>query len=71
MYNRMLSFPNKCKIINKNHDILLNKLYNYGIRGLPWIGSKVACQKDIKLLKIMNVNQKLEKYFVESQKGLY
>ena len=90
MYNRLLSFLNKCKIINKNqfgfrnnhstymallimlenirnaldngecavgifldfqkafdtvdHDILLNKLYNYGIRGvaLEWFKSYIS-----------------------------
>ena len=55
-----------------DHDILLNKLYNYGIRGgLPWNGSKVTFQIDIKLLNIMIMNQKLEKYCVESHRGLY
>ena len=39
--------------------------------GLPWNGSKVTFQIDIKLLNIMIMNQKLEKYCVESHKGLY
>ena len=117
MYNRLLSFLNKCKIINKNqfgfrnnhstymallimldnirnaldngecavdifldfkkafdtvdHDILLNKFYNYGIRGLNWKGSNVTFQIDIKLLNILIMNQKHETYCAESHRGLY
>ena len=90
MYNGLLSFLNKCNIINEkqfgfrnnhstymallimldnirnaldsgecavdifldfqkafntvDHDILLNELYNYGIKGLNWKGSKVTFQ---------------------------
>ena len=39
--------------------------------GLPWNGSKVTCQIDIKKLYIMIMNQMLEKYCVESHKVLY
>ena len=108
MYNRLLSFLNKCKLINKNqfgfrnnHStfmallIMLENMRNAldngecavgifldfqkafdtvdhdGMGGLPWNGSKVTFQIDIKLLNIMIMNWKLDKYRAESHRDLY
>ena len=101
MYNRLLSFLNKCKIINKNQfcyrnnhstymallimlqnirialvmanvqlafsliskkrltPLIISYWINFTIMasgGLPWNGSKVTFQIDIKLLNIMIMN---------------
>ena len=54
-----------------DHNILLDKLFNYGIRGIGLEWFKVTCQIDIKLLNIITMNQNLVKYYAESPKGLY
>ena len=117
MYNRLLSFLNKCNVINKkqfgfrnnhstymallimleniknalnngecavgifldfqkafdtvDHNILLDKLFNYGIRGiaLEWLKSYLSNRHQV--VRYDNYESEPRKYYAESPKGLY